>query len=357
MTSFLKKSASKVGSRNFDEPCTPEEEQTKVDELRAAIGPLTGRLDLFANDACLKRYLRARNWNLKKAEKMLKDTLAWRESYKPEDIRWTDVAGESETGKVYRANFKDKNGHTAIVMHPARQNTNNGEMQIKQLVYFLENAVLNLPEGQEQMIWLIAFKGWSLKKASPISIARETASIFQNHYPERLNLAILYNPPRIFEAFLTLVKPFLDPNTVKKIKFVYPKNSESMRILSDLFEGDVVKSTFEDPNDYNHEAYAKMMKDDDLKSSLYWKGASESKPPQTAIQNGSDVPSVEAAKIDDTTSNGHAEGAPVEEVPANVAEAKEVPPPASDPELVPAATSVATQVVTPAPAPVVSPVS
>lgn len=60
----------------------------QVSELRAAIGPLTGHLEQFADDACLKRYLRARNWNLKKSEKMLKDTLAWRDSYKPEDIRW-----------------------------------------------------------------------------------------------------------------------------------------------------------------------------------------------------------------------------------------------------------------------------
>jgi hypothetical protein len=60
----------------------------QVNELRAAIGPLTGRLEQFADDACLKRYLRARNWNHKKSEKMLKDSLAWRESYKPEEIRW-----------------------------------------------------------------------------------------------------------------------------------------------------------------------------------------------------------------------------------------------------------------------------
>jgi hypothetical protein len=357
MTSFLRKSASKVGSRNADEPCTPEDEQAKVDELRAAIGPLTGRLDIFADDACLKRYLRARSWNLKKSEKMLKDTLAWRETYKPEDIRWTDVAGESETGKLYRANFKDKDGHTVLVMHPGRQNTNNAEMQMKQLVYFLENAVLNLPVGQEQMIWLIDFKGWSIKKSSPLSVARETVHIFQNHYPERLNLFILYNPPRVFETFFSLVKPFLDPNTVKKIRFIHPKNSESTKILSDLFEEDIVKIAFEDPNDYNHEEYSKLMKDDDLKSSLHWKGAGKSKPDHAAVQIDSDVPSVEVATIENTTSNGPVEGAPVEEAPAVVPEAKEVPPPASDPEVVPAATPVATLVAAPAPAPVVAPVS
>lgn len=32
-----------------------------------------------------------------------------------------DIAGESETGKIYRANFKDKSGHSVLVMHPGRQ--------------------------------------------------------------------------------------------------------------------------------------------------------------------------------------------------------------------------------------------
>ena len=73
-------------------------------------------------------------------------------------------------------------------------------MQIKQLVYFLENAILNLPEGQEQMIWLIDYKGWTMKNSSPLSVVRETANILQNHYPERLHVAVMHNPPRLFEA-------------------------------------------------------------------------------------------------------------------------------------------------------------
>lgn len=60
----------------------------QVEQFRAALGPLTGKAEQYANDACLKRYLRARNWNLKKAEKMMRDSLAWRENYKPEEIRW-----------------------------------------------------------------------------------------------------------------------------------------------------------------------------------------------------------------------------------------------------------------------------
>jgi hypothetical protein len=65
----------------------------------------------------------------------------------------------------------------------------------------MENAVLNMPPGLEQMVWLVNLKGWTSTKAVPIKTARETASVLQFHYPELLHVAILYNPPCIFQAF------------------------------------------------------------------------------------------------------------------------------------------------------------
>ena len=60
----------------------------QVKQLRAALGPLEGRAAIFVTESCLNRYLRARNWDLKKAEKMLQSTLKWRAAYKPEEIKW-----------------------------------------------------------------------------------------------------------------------------------------------------------------------------------------------------------------------------------------------------------------------------
>lgn len=60
----------------------------QINELKAAIGPLTGRNSLYCTNECFKRYLEARNWNLDKSKKMLEDTLKWRSSFKPEEIRW-----------------------------------------------------------------------------------------------------------------------------------------------------------------------------------------------------------------------------------------------------------------------------
>ncbi|KAG6486470.1 CRAL-TRIO domain-containing protein C23B6.04c-like [Zingiber officinale] len=249
-----------------------ENQEEKIEELRAEIGPLEGRSLKYCTDECLRRYLVARKWDVAKSKKMLEETVEWRSSYKPEEIRWREVAEEGETGKAYRADFHDREGRTVIVMRPAKQNTSSQENQLRHLVYLLENAIINLPEKQEDMMWLIDFTGWSLSNAVPIKQAREIANILQNHYPERLGFAFLYNPPRIFEAFWKVVKYFLDPKTFQKVKFVYPKNQESMEVMSEFFDLDVLTAEFGGRNktEYEHEAFSKMMEEDDVKTARFW---------------------------------------------------------------------------------------
>jgi len=60
----------------------------QVNELKDAIGPQSGRSLQFCTNACFRRYLEARNWNVEKSKKMLEETLKWRSTFKPEEIRW-----------------------------------------------------------------------------------------------------------------------------------------------------------------------------------------------------------------------------------------------------------------------------
>lgn len=252
--------------------------EAKVNELKAAIGPLSGRNLQYCNDACLKRYLEARNWNVDKAKKMLEETLKWRAAYRPEEIRWHEVASEGETGKVYRANFHDRQGRTVLVMSPGKQNTSSHDNQIRHLVYLMENAILNLPEGQEQMVWLIDFSGMSLSMSVPIKTARESINILQSHYPERLSASFLYNPPRIFGAFWKVCKYFMDPKTIEKVKFVYPKNQESLELMHKSFSTEVLPVEFGGKNrvEYDHEEFSRLMAKDDVVAASRW--ASSEKP-------------------------------------------------------------------------------
>eukprot|EP00250_Pteridium_aquilinum_P004263 c14487_g1_i1 orf=199-1092(-) len=249
-----------------------DEEEAKVDELNTSLGTLLGRRQKFCSVGCLRRYLRARNWDVQKSKKMLEETLSWRAAYKPEELRWTDVAEEGETGKVYRADFFDKKGRTVLVLVPANQNTSSCEGQLRHLVYLMENALFNLPADQEQMVWLIDFTGWSFSTAVPVKTTREVVNVLQNHYPERLGNAILYNPPRIFGTFWKVVKHFLDRKTHQKVQFVYSTNPESFKFMEELFDVDQLTTAFGGKRTefYDHEKNSKQMQEDDVKSAAFW---------------------------------------------------------------------------------------
>ncbi|URE22302.1 CRAL TRIO domain containing protein [Musa troglodytarum] len=160
-------------------------------------------------------------------------------------------------------------------MRPGFQNTSSSKGQIRYLVYCMENAIFNLAANQEQMVWLIDFQGWTMGSVS-IKVTRETAHILQDYYPERLALGILYNPPRIFESFWKVVRPFLEHKTYKKVKFVYSDNTESQKIMTDLFEMDKLESAFggHNPAGFDLNKYAEKMKEDDQKMSAFVESAS-----------------------------------------------------------------------------------
>lgn len=104
-----------------------------------------------------------------------------------------------------------------------KQNSTSQEGNIRHLVYLLENAIINLPKGQKQMSWLIDFTGWSMAVNPPMKTTREIIHILQNYYPERLGIAFLYNPPRLFQAVYRVHK--------KNIRHYY----KTIKIVSLLF--------------------------------------------------------------------------------------------------------------------------
>lgn len=261
-----------MSSKGKGRPDSEAVEQEKVKQLRAALGLLEGREAIFVSESCLHQYLRARNGDVKKAERMLRNTLKWRAEYKPEEIKWAEVAHESTTGKLYRTPFLDKKRDSVVVMAPGRQNTTDHDGQIRHLVFCLENAVTCLPAGRESMLWLIDFRGWTLKTSPPMKTTRETLSILQNHYPERLGMAVLYDPPGAFELFYKLVKPFIDPKTVKKIVFLNSKTKSSVEVIESLFDLENLDASFGGRSTwvYEHDKYSKMMVEDDLRTAQKW---------------------------------------------------------------------------------------
>ncbi|CAI5503478.1 unnamed protein product [Closterium sp. Naga37s-1] len=244
---------------------TPVEQDDKVKELRASLGPLPKRAQIFCSDACLRRYLRARNWHVQRAERMLRDTLKWRDQCRPEEIRWADVAEEGATGKVYRTAFQDKHGRPVVVLSAGQQNTSNHAGQVRHLVHCLENAVMNLPATAREQ-----HKEKNNRQAEQQEEQGEQEQM--SHYPERLGAAVIYNPPAVFEAFWKVIRPFIDPVTFNKILFVNPSKPDTVKRLEGIFDLDRLEEAFGGRSKwtYDHATYGEMMARDDEKTAEYW---------------------------------------------------------------------------------------
>ena len=178
---------------------------------------------------------------------MLTHTLKWRARTRPDSITWRDVAKEGSTGKQYVPGV-DVKGRNVLVMRPGRENSKEHAGNIRFLVYMLEKATWredapeHPPLGQaadhssEKLVILIDFSGWTLSTAPPMKTSKETLSILQDHFPERLAVAVCYNPPCIFAVFWKAISPFIDPVTYRKIRFVNPKREKEMKRMGAMFD-------------------------------------------------------------------------------------------------------------------------
>ncbi|XP_062188220.1 SEC14 cytosolic factor-like [Phragmites australis] len=222
-----------------------EEQQRKIYEVRELLGELPTEMPGFLTDGTIRRFLRARKWSTEQATKVLKEAVKWRRQFKPDKICWDDLAGwENEARRAYIPDYVDKNGRTVVVIKTSIKSITKAKEQIKHLVYNLENIAMDSEDAQEDnVVWMCDFRGWTLS-STPLREARESLYIIQNYYPGLVAAAILSNPPRIFESFWKILKHFIEPTLNEKVKFVYTNNSESQRILADMFDLDKVESAF-----------------------------------------------------------------------------------------------------------------
>lgn len=73
-------------------------------------------------------------------------------------------------------------------------------------------------------------------------------------------------------SFLQIVKYFLDAKTFQKVKFVYPKNKDSVELMRSYFDEENLPTEFGGRAvlQYNHEEFSKQMIQDDIKSANLW---------------------------------------------------------------------------------------
>ncbi|KAG9118416.1 hypothetical protein FRC07_007081 [Ceratobasidium sp. 392] len=188
-----------------------------IPNVAAEKAALTEEERFWMTRDCLLRYLRASKWVLATTITRLDDTLKWRREYGLYDLITPEhVEPESLTGKEQLAGY-DAQRRPALYMLPSRQNTDESVRQLQFAVWMLERAIDVMGPGVENLDLLINFADRSKNPA--LGTARTMLNILQNHYPERLGLALIINVPTLVNFFFKAIMPFVDPITRAKIKF------------------------------------------------------------------------------------------------------------------------------------------
>lgn len=209
---------------------------------------LTDNERLWLTRECLLRYLRASKWNGHQAVARLQATLLWRREFNVESHTADYISEENETGKQVIFGY-DNEGRPCLYLNPHKQNTKGREKQMQHLVFMLERCIDLIPLGQETLAILVDFKQSRKGENPSVAQGRQTLSILQNHYPERLGNACVKNVPWLVWGFFKLINPFIDPLTREKMKFdVDMRKVVPPEQLMQVYGGDV---NFE----YQHEVY------------------------------------------------------------------------------------------------------
>jgi len=200
----------------------------------------------WCDEKCIHRYLRAREWDLDKSETMLLETLKWRREMKPTEIKKEEVSGLLELGSMYH-NGIDKKGRPIIYFKPGASNPFTPEERLKYLVFMMEQVTQpSSSNGEEKITWVLDFSDYGNRSKSPEGkqVSKNTMNVLQNHYPERLGAAILVNSPWYFGMLYTIMSPFLQSETKKKIHWASGSKEEVFKKLTEWIDEDQLEQQY-----------------------------------------------------------------------------------------------------------------
>ncbi|XP_058731146.1 patellin-3-like [Vicia villosa] len=190
------------------------------------------------SDVILLKFLRARDFKVKEAFTMIKDTIRWRKEFGIEELLDEKLGDELEKA-VYMHGFDKEN-------HPVCYNIY-GEFQNKELykktfsdeekrqnflrwrIQFLEKSIRNLDFNNGDACTIVHVNDlkdspgpgkWELRQAT-----KQALQLFQDNYPEFVAKQVFINVPWWYLAVNRMISPFLTQRTKSKFVFAGPSKS------------------------------------------------------------------------------------------------------------------------------------
>eukprot|EP00245_Coleochaete_scutata_P009293 TRINITY_DN3016_c0_g2_i1.p1 TRINITY_DN3016_c0_g2~~TRINITY_DN3016_c0_g2_i1.p1 ORF type:complete len:280 (-),score=60.65 TRINITY_DN3016_c0_g2_i1:127-966(-) len=202
----------------------------------------------------LLRFLRARSFDVEKAKVMFEAMLEWRKEVGADTIRETFDFPERNATKALYPHFHHKTDKIGRPIYIECL----GKLQVEEVlkVTTMDRMLMQHVKEWEILIdWkfpacskkagkpiatslaILDLKGVSMKHMTKMvrSFIQRISKVDQDYYPEHLGNMLIVNAPTAFKAIWSIVKPWLDKNTRKKIEVI---GSAYMPKLLDLVDAE-----------------------------------------------------------------------------------------------------------------------
>ncbi|XP_022106083.1 SEC14-like protein 2 [Acanthaster planci] len=207
-------------------------QQEKLTKFRINVADV---LEDHHDDHVLLRFLRARKFDLTSSETLFRKDVKWKKEMQtsalsrddiPEILKkywpggtcgfdkegspvWIDAIGRSDfKGLLYSAKTSDIIKHNIVIA--------------ESLYKLMEQQTLKLGRHVEGVAYIADMEKFGLHHLwkPAVDVFNQNASVFEQHYPETLKRVFVINAPKIFPLAYSLVKPFLQENTRKKVNIL-----------------------------------------------------------------------------------------------------------------------------------------
>jgi len=196
-------------------------------DVDALLASVRSTLDACGADArawcdrdTAERFLRADKGDVNKARKRLQRTLRWRDETKPHALRCERCfEGNFMSHYMQQIGF-DACGRAVVYSDIGLALDGRPASNVEHCVQVLELLEKFLPKyPYDQYIWVCDFHKFGTSNMNP-TMAMNCLSLFARSYPERLEMMIFVEAPKLFNGLYKILASFVDPVTVQKLRFV-----------------------------------------------------------------------------------------------------------------------------------------
>ncbi|KAL2618040.1 hypothetical protein AAZV13_08G221200 [Glycine max] len=190
------------------------------------------------SDVILLKFLRARDFKVKDALSMLRNTVRWRKEFGIEGLVEEDLG--SDWDKVVFSHGHDKEGHPVYynvfgefedkeLYNKTFWDEEKRNKLIRWMIQSLEKSVRSLdfsPTGISTIVQVNDLKNSpGLGKRELRQATNQVLQLFQDNYPEFVAKQIFINVPWWYLAFSRMISPFFTQRTKSKFLFAGPSKS------------------------------------------------------------------------------------------------------------------------------------